>query len=419
MADLASRDGEQARDHLVILQSFRRHDFRLYWIGLFLAILGGQIQYVATAWLVVEKTSQDAAPVYLGLVGLAASAPTIALSLFGGVVADRLDRRRLLLVTQSGTALVVVALAILVATEQVELWHVFVLSFLIGTVQAFDQPARAALLPQLVERSELLNAVALVTMIWQSTSIVGPSMAGLLIASSGLTACFVVTAVGALAMVGCLCALRARPSSTPETSTNVGESLVEGLGYIRSNTLARGLIGLVFFNGIFGMSYVTLVPVFARYELDVGAEGFGFLAGASGVGALLGTLFVASLGDYQHKGRLLLGTSAGFGCLLVGFALSRWFPLSLGLLTVSGACNSVYMTIANTALQAMVPDKLRGRVMGVFTLTYNLMPVGGVIAGGIARVASVSVAVALGGTAVVSLAAMLAARSPQVRRLAT
>ena len=192
---------------------------------------------------------------------------------------------------------------------------------------------------------------------------------------------------------------------------------IEGVAFIARNPVFGSLIGLTFFNSIFGMSYVILLPVFAREVLHVDSSGFGFLMGISGVGALAGATVVASLGDYRYKGRLLLAGAVGFGVSLVLFSFSTLFLVSLGVLFVSGVANSLYMTTVNTSLQALVPDQLRGRVMGIYSLTWGLLPMGGMIGGAIATVTSAPFAVAVGGALVIATALGVAVRIPQIRNL--
>jgi MFS family permease len=409
---------ELGRGRLQTFSALRHRNYRIYWLGMLVAITGMQVQTVAQGWLVYQLTDSTAA---LGFVGLTQALPTIVLTLFGGVVADRVDRRRLLIGTQTLTALLVFLLATLVAADLVRLWHIFAVALVVGAVQAFDQPARMALVPYLVPRDDLMNAIAMGSMVWQGSRIVGPSIAGLLIWLMGLAPCFYLTTVGMLTMALALRAVRV-PHVAVTGEGNVLRSLAAGVGYIARNPIFTTLIGMTFFNSVFGLSYVTLMPVFARDVLDVGSQGLGFLMGISGVGALIGTATLASLGNVRRKGLLLLAGGCGFGCSVVLFALSRFYPLSLALLFCLGALNSVYMTTVNTLLQSLVPDALRGRVMGIYGLTWSLMPLGGFVSGTVAaRFAEPAVgaplAVGVGGCLVALMAATMALVVPRVRRL--
>jgi MFS family permease len=407
------------KGRLRTFSALRHRNYRLYWFGMLVAIIGWQVQMVAQAWLVYQMTNSTA---LLGAVGLTQAIPTIVLTLFGGVVADRVDRRRLIMVTQAATGILIFVLATLVVTDLIRLWHIFAIALLVGAVWAFDQPARMALIPHLVDRDDLMNAVAMGSMVWQSSRIVGPAIAGVIIAVFGIAPCFYFTTVGMLAMVFALKAVNVPRVAPPPNKQNVLKNLTEGVSYIWRNPIFSTLIGLTFFNSLFGMSYVIMLPVFARDVLVVGSEGYGFLMGISGVGALLGTIVLASMGNVRQKGLLMLAGATGFGGLIVLFALSRAFPVSLGLLFLMGAVNSVYMTTVNTLLQSMVPDELRGRVMGIYSLTWSFMPIGGFLAGAFAAIfatpaVGAPIAVGLGGALVALMALGLASTSPRLRRV--
>ncbi len=392
--------------------AFRSPNYRIYWGGFLTSIIGWQIQAVALGWLVLERTHS---PLYLGLVSTSQAVATIGLSLVGGVIADRVDRRRLLVFTQLGAFLCSFAIASLVFFDVVQLWHLLLIAFLFGSLQAFDQPSRQALIPHLVERPQLMNAIALGSAVWQSSRIIGPTVAGLLLAFVGTAACFYVTSVGFLVMVAALLSLRLGGQARAASRSGMLGDLQEGLGYIRGNRLFLLLIGMTFFNSIFGMSYVILMPVFARDVLGAGSQGLGYLLSASGIGALTGTIIVSTLGGVRRKG-LLVGVSAAvFGLLLIAFSQSPWFWLSLPLLALMGAASSLYMITINTVLQTAVPDQLRGRVMGVYSLTWSLMPLGGMQAGTIANFFGAPLAVTMGGSLVVLMALWALAFQPRLR----
>jgi len=404
----------KAPGRLRAFSALRHRNYRLYWFGMLVAITGWQIQMVAQAWLVYKLTES---PFYLGLAGLAQAVPTIALTLFGGVVADRVDRRKLLIFTQAGTGLLMLILATLVATGLVQIWHILLIAFLIGSIWAFDQPARMALVPHLVDREDLMNAVAMGSMIWQGSRIVGPALAGVLLATVGYSVCFYLTSIGFLSMIGVLVLVRVPPIVSTAATQNVLQNLVEGIGFILGSPVFLTLIGLTFFNSAFGFSYVTLMPVFAESILEVGERGGGILMGISGIGAIIGTTAIASLGNFKHKGWLILGGGTAFGITLLLFSLSRWYYLSLGVLFLSGIVNSFYLTSVNTMLQTLVPDQLRGRVMGIYGLTWSMLPLGGMVAGGVATVAGAPFAVGMGGVLVAAMAVTVALFVPRVRSL--
>ncbi|MBI2886338.1 MAG: MFS transporter [Chloroflexi bacterium] len=400
---------------LRVFTALRHRNYRYYWFGMVAAITGLQVLFAAQAWLVYERWHTAA---YLGLVGAAQALPVILLNVVGGAVADRVDRRRLLLYTQSGNALIVLALALLVSSDQIQIWHLVLAGVLAGALQAFDQPARMALVPQLVERADLTNAIALQSMVWQGTRIVGPAIGGLLIATVGIATCFYLTAAAVGVMVLAILKMEVAPGPGTGGRGHLGQNMAEGVAYVLKTPVFAALIGMTFINSVFGMSYVILVPVFAQDILKVDASSYGMLMAASGVGALMGSTTVAYLGNFRYRGPLLITGAALFGLSLVVFAFSPLYLLSVLVLLFSGVVNSLYMTTVNTSLQALVPDELRGRVMGIYSLSWGLLPLGGLLAGGVATVAGAPVAVALGGVVVVATATGVAAKLPQVRNLA-
>lgn len=410
---------EASRRRLQTFRALRHRNYRLYWLGMVVAITGLQVQTVAQGWLVYDLTKSTA---LLGTVGLAQAVPTIILTLFGGVVADRVDRQRLITITQATNAAVLLVLALLVATDRVAIWHILVCAFLVGSVSAFDQPARMALTPHLVAREDLMSAVAMTSMVWQSTRIIGPALAGVLISQVGIATCFFVTAAGYTVMVLAIMAIRIPRIPPPPGRAHVVCDLGTGVRYIAGNPIFSTLIGLTFFNSLFGMSYVTMMPVFARDVLHAGPQGYGSLMGASGVGALIGTVLIASLGAGAPRGKLLLGGAVSFGAMIVALAASRLYPVSLAILFGMGAVNSMYMTSVNTLLQSLVEDEVRGRVMSIYSMTWSLMPLGGFLSGALAgRFATPATgapfAVGLGGALVALMALFVTVRVPRVRQL--
>jgi MFS family permease len=408
----ASEAAGQPQGRLRVLSAFRHRNYRIYWLGFLTSITGWQVQYVALGWLVLERTGS---PLNLGFVSGSQAIATIAFSLLGGVIADRVDRRRLLVVTQLGAMACSLTLATLVATDLIQLWQIIAVALVFGSFQAFDQPTRSALLPHLIAREDMMNAVALTSAVWQSSRIFGPAVAALLITFVGIAACFYVTAGGFLIMVMAVLLLRLSIPPTEATGNTMLGDLVAGLRYIRQSSLFVALIGMSFFNAVFGLSYVVLMPVFARDVYDMGPQGLGMLHSASGIGALIGTFIVASLGDFPKKGMLIIGGAMAFGVLIIAFGLSPFFQLSLIILLLAGASTSLYMTSTNTMLQLRLDDQFRGRVMGIFALTWSLMPLGGVQAGAIASFWSAPAAVIIGGSAVILCAAFIGVTQRDLR----
>lgn len=385
---------------LEAISALRHRNYRLYWFGQLFSVLAQNMEHVAQGWLVLELTNS---PLALGVTGLAHALPTITLTLVGGAIADRADRRRIMIASQTGTALMFLTIAVLVLTGLAALWHVMVLAFISGSIRAFDRPSRMALLPQMVPREDIPNAVAIGGTIWQLCRLVGPAAAGILIYLFGVGPTFIACCLASFTAVSLWLSIHAVQPALAASGGGLLKNMMEGVNFIRKNELYYTLMGMTFFNSVFGMSYLILMPVFARDILQVGSQGFGFLQTAGGAGALIGTLLVATFSDPR---RLPLQAARGatlFGALLLLFAFSRLYPLSLALAFVLGMVSQFYITAINTVLQLNLPEQLRGRVMGVHGLTWDLMPVGGMIAGTIAEFAGAPAAVAVGAVFVAGL----------------
>jgi MFS transporter, DHA1 family, staphyloferrin A biosynthesis exporter len=397
-----------------MFSALRYRNYRFYWIGQFPSVLAQNMQHVALAWLVYQLTSS---PALLGIAGLVQTAPQILLSPVGGAMADRMDRRRMLIATQGASALFFFGLGTLVAADLAGIWQVLGLAFLLGCVRAFDQPARQAILPLAVPREEIANAVPLGNLVWNTTRLVGPAAAGMLILLIGVGHTFYVASASFVVATLLFAQLRLPASAASGPGRGLFRNMLDGIIYIRRNQIISALIGLVFFNSVFGMSYTIMLPVFARDIFDVGPQGFGMLELAGGLGSVLGTFGVAAFSRSRGNGWRILGGGAVFGLLIVAFAYTPSFGLSMGLLFLMGAANQVYMTAANTTLQLSLPNEFRGRVMSVWGLTWSLMPLGGTISGGIAEYAGAPAALAIGGALVAVMALVVAVTMPRVRQL--
>lgn len=396
------------------LSALRHRNYRLYWLGQLSSVLAQNMDGVAQSWLVLELTNS---PLLLGLTGLSFAIPTIALTLLGGVIADRADRRRIMIFSQLGSAIIFFTLATLVMIRWIALWHVMTLAFLSGCIRAFDRPSRMALLPQMVPKDDIPNAVAVGGTIWQLNRLVGPAVAGLLIYLVGIGPTYYFCCFASLSAIFLWLGIRLKHEPTTVSSGGLLQHIMDGLNFIRKNEIYYTFIGMTFFNSVFGMSYLILMPVFARNVLNVGSQGFGFLQSAGGLGALCGVLAVACFSRSQRKGGQALGGAVIFGILLILFALSQSYPLSLVLACALGVASQFYITMINAILQMDLPDQLRGRVMGIYGLTWELMPVGGLIAGAIAEYAGAPAAVVVGGSFVAFTALAVALFFPNVRRL--
>jgi MFS family permease len=396
------------------LSALGHRNYRLYWLGQLSSVLAQNMEGVAQGWLVLELTNS---PLLLGLTGLAFAAPTIILTLIGGVVADRADRRRIMILSQVGSAAIFFILATLVIIHWIALWQVMALAFLSGCIKAFDRPSRMALLPQMVPKEDIPNAVAMGGTIWQLNRLVGPAIAGMMIYLICIGPTFYFCFFASLSAVCLWLGIRFEHQPTAVGSGGLLQHMLDGLNFIRNHEIYYTFIGMTFLNSAFGMSYLILMPVFARSVLDVGAQGFGFLQSAGGLGALCGVLAVAFFSHSRGKGRQAIGGAVVFGVLLIIFALSKSYPLSLLLAYLLGIASQFYITTINAILQVNLPDQLRGRVMGIYGLAWDLMPVGGLIAGAIAEYGGAPMAVVIGGAFVTMTALVVAIGSPNIRRL--
>ena len=396
------------------LSALKHRNYRLYWFGQLASVLAQNMEAVAQSWLVLELTNS---PLLLGLTGLTFTIPTVALTLIGGAIADRADRRRIMILAQAGSAMIFLVLTALVIFNWVALWHVMVLAFFTGCVRAFDRPSRMALLPQMVPKEDIPNAVAIGGTIWQLNKLVGPAIAGMLIYWVGIGATYLVCFLASATAIGLWLGISLQGRPVQSTSRGLLKDMAEGLIFIRQNEIYWVFIGMTFFNSVFGMSYVIMMPVFARNVLHVGAQGFGFLQSAGGGGALAGVLFAAYLSHRRGKGLQAINGALVFGVTLILFAMSNWFTLSLIAAFALGMAGQFYMTTIHAILQMNLPNELRGRVMGIHGLAWELMPIGGLIAGAIAEFAGAPAAVAFGGVMVAGMAFVVAIAMPTIRRL--
>ena len=385
------------------------------------AVGGFQIAMFGQFWLIHELTGST---VYLGYVGLANAIPAIILNLAGGVVADRFDKQRLIIVTQTISAALVGLLAVITLAGVVEPWHVLTIAVFAGAINAFNQPARQSIYPYLIERKVMMSAVALNSSIWQGTRIIAPAIGGVLIAVIDTGAAFVLAAVLMFVFTIVVVFLKvpdeARAGASARKSSAFGD-IVEGLKFIKANSVFSFLIAMTFFNSFFGLSYIILMPVFADDILKVGADGQGVLMSVSGVGALIVTLWLGTRVSSGNTGFILIG-----GAVLTGITLAAWaltaeyigsYPLALFLIFFLGLFSSVYMISIMSTLQMLVPNEMRGRVMGFYGMTWNIMPLGGMFAGALAVSIGAAWAVAIGGLAVSAFAIGPALLNGRIRNL--
>ncbi|PKN80093.1 MAG: hypothetical protein CVU47_09580 [Chloroflexi bacterium HGW-Chloroflexi-9] len=393
--------------------AFSYPNYRRFWTASLVRVMGMQFHIFAVGWLVVDVL--DRSPVWLGAVGFAQAIPTILLSVPAGAMADRIEHRRLLLVSQALLMVNYLALAVLIMSGTATIGYVIVWAALTGCLSAIGNPAQNAILPRLIEMRAITSAVALMSAIWNGTRIIAPGLAGILIATVGVGEAFLAAAAAFALSVVLIATLKLTPM--PVAQHGVDRSLLGGLRYVAGNRIFLAVVGLSFFSSMFGSSYLYLMPVFARDILDVGSTGYGILGGVGGTGALLGTLAVVRFGNTPYRGQYMLGSAALSGMLVAGFASSTIFALSLVMTFAAGFVASIYLNLGMTTLQVLVPDELRGRVMGVWSMTYFLTPVGAFAVGGGAEFIGTQAMVAIGGLSVTVFAAALYAVSPELRNV--
>lgn len=392
----------------------RHRNFRLLWTGLLVSNAGNWMQMVAQNWLVLELSNN---PFYLGLMGFARAVPLVILSLVGGAVADRLDRRRVLFFTQGIMTLQSVTLAALAYTGLVEVWHVILLSAVNAAAFAFDQPSRHSLMPDLVPREDLLAALSLNAIAFNGASVFGPSLAGPVVALVGIPGAFVINAVSYGAIVIALFLMQVPPRTVPPRR-GVWQELLAGLRYVRDHRVILGILGMGTVTSLFARPFNQFVSVFARDVLGQGVGGYGLLQSAPGLGTILFSLYMARRGDRGDKGRVLLWSGLAFTGFLVAFALSPWYPLSWLLLVILGGLNTTFMTHANTLIQENSDPAVRGRVISLYTLTaLATMPLGQMPMGALVRAVGAPMAVSLLALVAGAGVWLIARRVPRVARL--
>jgi len=341
------------------------------------------MQMTAQGYLVFELTHS---PAYLGYVGFSAGIPTWALMLYGGVIADRMSRRTLLIITQTSMMMLAFILAALAFLHLVQAWHIILLAFCLGVANAFDAPARQSFVLEMVEREDLTNAIALNSTMFNTATATGPAVSGVTYALFGPAWCFMINGISFMAVIVALLLMKLKAQPSPVRRNSIRADLKEGILYVGSQPMVRTLIVLVGMVCLFGISFATLIPAWAVTILGGDARTNGLLLSARGMGSLLGALSIASLGRFRFKGKLLTFGTFAFPTLLLVFTFVRWLPLSLFVLVGMGGAAILIMNLANALVQTLVPDSLRGRVMSIYALTFfGLMPIGALWIGAVAQ----------------------------------
>ena len=380
-----------------LLPAFGYRDFRILWIGFIFAMTGFWAQIVALGWLVLRLTDS---PFQLTLVVSAGQVSFILFALYGGVLAYRLNRRKLIIFSRLCTTVLMVLLAVLTITDVVEVWQIFLIAFVTGSLHTLDLPARTAMIPALVGEQDLMNAISLTTAVLHGTRIVGPAIAGIVVGLSGERgewSGFIIFAVANVIFVFSMLLIKGGERQGEPKRTAIHRDLLEGLQLIKANRDIFALVILASSLSIFSMAYFSLMPVFARDVLGGTPRELGILMMATGVGALLAMAGITLARNFRKKGAYTLIGSLLFGVFLILFSQSTNYPLSIVLLAVTGLFNAVYTTILNVLLLLLVPSAYHGRIMSVFMITFGLSTFGNIAAGFIAESSGAPFAVTVTG----------------------
>jgi len=389
-------------------------DFRLYWTGLFLSNIGTWMQITAVSWLIYRITRS---PFQLGMNGLFRAVPAIGLGVISGTLADRFDRKKLMLTTQCLLGVLALLLGLLDHSENIQLWQIYAVTFISAAVASCDGPARQALFPTLVPQAILPNAVALNSVLMKGPALIGPLLAGAVISLIGTHGAFYANAASYVCTVTALLLMRTpTPAPAPAQGNGFGADIKSGLSYVYSQKIILGIIAMEATTSIFGMDN-TMLTIFAADVLRVGAHGFGMMQSARGIGAVVGSSLFIGGGQRPYQGKILLGSSIVYGTCFALFGLSNSFMLSLVLLTCVGAADAIWAAARSTILQWTAPNVMRGRVMGVFQIaTQGLNPMGQVETGVVVPLIGAREATFLGGSIVLLITILTTARIREIPR---
>jgi predicted MFS family arabinose efflux permease len=382
-------------------------DFRLLWFGAFTSTTGTWMQTIAQGWVVLNMTNS---PFLLGVDGFLATGPMLVFSLFGGVIADRIDRRKIMLLSQYLQMSFAFVLAGLIYYGHVQVWHIFILSFLTGSAQSVSGPAYISLLPLLVKKEDVPNAIAMNSMQFNLARVLGPVLAGVALTTLGAAACFGLNGLSFFAVILALMAIRTPQIQKTEKQGSMTEEMKAGFQFVARRPKLLVLTFLAFAGTFLGMPIVTFLPVVAKSIFHLGATGYARLMTTYGLGSVLGALLIAATAHLARKGRIALGLQLAFACLLVAFAFSRSYFLSLVIAFAAGACIVGVIALYSSLVQLTTSDDMRGRVMSIFMLAFRGgMPLGNLIAGYVAQRWSITIALAVNGSilAIVALVFIL------------
>lgn len=395
--------------------AMRHRNFQLYFGGQLVSNIGTWMQIIAQGWVVYQIGHSE---LTLGLVAFASAIPTLVISPWGGVVVDRVSRRSLLMLTQTGSMLLAFILAALSFTGTVMEWHVILLAALLGVVNAFDAPARQAFVPEMVGKEDLPNAIALNSMMFNSARVIGPAIAGLMLALVGAAWCFTVNGISFFAVIIGLWLMKLPPRRRIQYTTSPLQQLVSGVQYAAGNREISALLLLSLVFSIFGVSYFTVLPAFVGKVLHQGAMAYGWVNAASGLGAVSGAFLLAHNISNGKRGQLLVLTNIIFPLLLIVFAFTTLVPLSFVLAFGLGAGFMVQFTTINTLLQTRVKDEFRGRVMGLYTITFfGFAPFGNLLIGFLGEKLGLGIAMTLFALCSLIFSRLVLMKTPEIQKL--
>jgi len=397
---------------LQMVRSLRYRDFRWFWLSTTAQAMARGMQFLILGWLVLVLTDSAS---QLGLMVFLYGIPNLAFVLFGGVFADRIDRRMLLITSQAGVTLILFILAALTTSGLIAVWHIYIATLLLGTLQALNMPSRMAIVSDLVGRDDLMNAVVLNSAVMNTGRILGPAAAGGIIEVVGIGPALFVNAACYLVGTGCLMLVHYGSGARVASTSSILADLWAGLRYVWSTPVAFTVIGIGFAFGFFGMPYIQVLPAYAKEVMEVGAGGAGLLITGAGVGSLAGTVVLASLSNFRHKNWLLIGSIFMFGISLFALAWSPWFWLSWAILFFVGMGSMVPM--GTTVLQLTVPTELQGRVLSLWYVSAALMFIGSLPMALVADTVNWTVAIAGGAAIYLVVAVWLGLLRPTLRRL--
>lgn len=395
--------------------ALQHRNYRLYFFGQAVSVTGTWMQSLAMSWLVLSLTSSA---IKLALVNVLQFAPTLVLGLIAGVVADRVPKRSLLVGTQSIAALGSATLAFLIWSDNIELWQVYLVALIVGISNSFDMPTRQAFVSDMVGKEDLANAIALNSTLFNMGRLIGPALAGIVLAAFGVAACFTIDAISYLAVIGSLLIMRNLPKIKTSRVRKPIESLREGLAYVRATPVIGYIIIFAGLVGVFGINFNVWMPLLAKQELDTGPTGFGLLMSSLGIGALIGALMLAFRSRNVNTNRLVVtALILGFGEITLGLVTEAapTLILAMAVSVVVGFGLTSTMSMANTVVQSTAPDELRGRVMSVYIMVgTGVAPLGALLAGAVAGTFDTSVSILMGGI-ITTLSAIWLARRFQIR----